>query len=950
MTDPPIQTAAPPLERDAELAALRDAVVRAAAGSGELVVVEAAAGLGKSRLLDEAAACAAGAGLDVLSARGMELERAFPFGVALQLFAPALARLDDAERAELLTGAARLAAPLFEEGGRSAHDAPSAAGDFSVMHGLYWLASNLAERAPLALLVDDAHWADEPTLRLCVYLAQRIDELPVALIVAARPGEPGAPTALLEALSEHRLGHRLRPAPLSEDAVGAVVAEATGAEPDHRFTAACAGLSGGNPYLLGALLTAANVAGLRPVAADAPRVQELAPEGVLRALSARLARLPASATALARAVAVLGDDARLRHAAALADLGLDDAARAADALAAADVLCPGEPLAFVHPLARAAVVAAIAEPDRAAAHLRAAELLRAEGAPAERLAAHLIEAPPSGREWIVESLRAAAAHSLALGAPDAAAAALRRALEEGVGAPGAVVLELARAEATAGIPSASARFAEAARVLEAPGDRADALRALARTRIVGGDHRGASAAYKAALAELGAEDPGLAAHLRAEQLVVAALDPAHPPDEEAIEAIVRHDRVGATPAGRALLATLAVHELYAGAPRDRVLALADRALSDGALLDDEGARETSVYGVVIALIIGEQLSRADDLLSDLIAGARERGSVMGLASASYSRSWTRLIAGRVAEAVDDAQQAVDAGEHGWRMFLPGAYGVLTHALLDAGEVEEAERQLREAEAIEGAETAGSIQVLDARGRVHMVRDRSAAAAADFLAAGELAGPQRNPLVFATWRSNAGIALARTGERARARELVEEELVLAREFGAPRGIGVALRALGLIEADGRGLELLAESAEVLEGSEALLERARSLVAYGAALRREGRRKDAGAALGEALEIARAGGAGEVERRATEELAAAGPRAQRASRRGREALSPAERRVAQLAAEGWSNREIAEELFVTRKAVEWHLHNAYGKLGIASRKELPEALALPTPRAG
>jgi predicted ATPase len=191
MTDPFVQTAAPPLERDAELGALGEAVAAAASGSGELVVVEAPAGLGKSRLLDETAVRAAAAGLDVLSARATELERSFPFGVALQLFRPALARLGERERAGVLAGAARLAAPLFGEAGRAANGhrpAPrgrsAERGDFSVMHGLYWLASNLADRAPLALLVDDAHWADEPSLRLFVYLAQRIDELPVALVLA----------------------------------------------------------------------------------------------------------------------------------------------------------------------------------------------------------------------------------------------------------------------------------------------------------------------------------------------------------------------------------------------------------------------------------------------------------------------------------------------------------------------------------------------------------------------------------------------------------------------------------------------------------------------------------------------------------------------------------------------------------------------------------------------
>jgi DNA-binding CsgD family transcriptional regulator len=299
----------------------------------------------------------------------------------------------------------------------------------------------------------------------------------------------------------------------------------------------------------------------------------------------------------------------------------------------------------------------------------------------------------------------------------------------------------------------------------------------------------------------------------------------------------------------------------------------------------------------------------------------------------------------VADAADDAQQAVDAGAHGWRTFLAGAHGALTHALLDAGDLEAAAEQVARAEELVAREDVQSMQLLDARGRVRAARGRHADAAADFLAAGELAAGQRNPLLYATWRSNAGLSLARVGEAGRARELIEEELELARAFGAPRGVAVALRALGVVEGGDSGLERLRDAVDVLDGSEAVLERMRSLVEYGAALRRAGRRTDATRALADALALAREGGAGAIERRASDELAVTEPRARRGTaRRGLAALSPSERRVTRLAADGLTNREIAEELFVTRKAVEWHLGNAYAKLGIHSRKELPDALTV------
>lgn len=931
------------LERDAELGAIEAALRDAAAGSGRLVVVEGPAGIGKSRLLDEAVERARGE-VAVLRARAMELERDYAFAVALQLFEPAVAAVGSGAGETAFRGAAQRAAPLFATTG--ADRLPEAPHEFSIIHGLYWLAANLADEQPLAIVVDDAHWADEASLRFCAYIAERIDELPITLVLALRRGDLGPNDELLRSLGAHSAAEVLRPAPLSGAAIATLASARLGTTPDEEFVAALADLTGGSPYFARELLAAAAEAGLSPVAAAAARVRELAPEGVLRAVARRLAALPPAATALARAVAVLGDEAKLQHAASLAGLTVEAAAEAADALADLEMMDAGERLSFRHALTTAAVDAGVPRAARAAAHLRAAEMLRDEGTPPDRLAAHLLAAPAGGRAWVVDALRAAARRTMALGAPAAAIAQLRRALDEPPtpDARADVLYELAAAETLVGDPAAAEHLAEAALAATEPRERVERLRELARTRVSLGDRGGARAAYSDAIAVLGDDDRELTAHLRAERLVVAALDQVERPEAGTVERILADEGTGATAAGRTLLASLAVHELYAGAPRDRVLALADRALAGGALLDDEGAETTSLYGIYLVLFVCEALTRADELMSVVVDRARRAGSVVGVASASYSRAWGRLIAGRVTDAVDDAQQAVDAGRQGWRQFRTGAFSVLTHALLDAGDLEGAERALAEAEEIERAGDVTDIQLVDARGRVHVRRGRHAEAAAAFLHAGELAGPQRNPLVFATWRSNAAIALARSGDRERARDLVEAELELAHAFGAPRGLAVALRAQGMIEAGDLGLRLLNDSLDVLEGSEAGLERMRSLYELGAALRRGGRRRDAGRLLGEALELARQGGAGEIERRAAEELEVAGARAVRASRRGRDALSPSERRVVQLAASGLSNREIAEELFVTIKAVEWHLRNAYAKLGISSRRELPDALRI------
>jgi DNA-binding CsgD family transcriptional regulator len=162
------------------------------------------------------------------------------------------------------------------------------------------------------------------------------------------------------------------------------------------------------------------------------------------------------------------------------------------------------------------------------------------------------------------------------------------------------------------------------------------------------------------------------------------------------------------------------------------------------------------------------------------------------------------------------------------------------------------------------------------------------------------------------------------------------------WGTARAIGMALRAAGLVHGGARGLELLAESVAVLEGSPARLEHARALTDFGAAVRRSGRRSDARAPLRQGLDLAEACGAAPLAERARHELRAAGGRPRRPRLSGAEALTASERRIAAMAVEGLSNPEIAQALFVTKKTVEAHLGSAYRKLGIHSRAELAVAL--------
>jgi ATP/maltotriose-dependent transcriptional regulator MalT len=157
------------------------------------------------------------------------------------------------------------------------------------------------------------------------------------------------------------------------------------------------------------------------------------------------------------------------------------------------------------------------------------------------------------------------------------------------------------------------------------------------------------------------------------------------------------------------------------------------------------------------------------------------------------------------------------------------------------------------------------------------------------------------------------------------------------------VGRALSTLGAVRGGDSGLEELGEAVEVLRGSQAVLLRARALVDYGGALRRSGKRKASRGPLREGLDLAERLGARALAGRAREEVQAAGARPRRTALQGVESLTPRERQVVDLAAQGRSNREIAEALFVTLKTVEWHLRNGYEKLGVASRRELRPALA-------
>ncbi|HEV2727498.1 MAG TPA: AAA family ATPase, partial [Solirubrobacterales bacterium] len=270
-------------ERRGELDQLDAQITQAAGGQGCLAVVEGPAGIGKSRLLAEARSRAEGA-MRVLSARGSELEGEFPFGVVRQLFDPELAV--PGRKEALLGGAAGSAAAVFGELDAAGDGAEGAS--FAALHGLYWLVLGLAEEGPLLISVDDLHWCDRPSLMFLTYLARRLEDRPILLLTGLREAEPGNDPALLGELVHDPAATLVRPGPLGEAGVSALIEERLATAPEQEFVAACVESTGGNPLLLTQLVMALGSEGVNPDGEHVSHVAAIGPRAVSRTVLVRL--------------------------------------------------------------------------------------------------------------------------------------------------------------------------------------------------------------------------------------------------------------------------------------------------------------------------------------------------------------------------------------------------------------------------------------------------------------------------------------------------------------------------------------------------------------------------------------------------------------------------------------------------------------------------------------
>jgi DNA-binding NarL/FixJ family response regulator len=650
-----------------------------------------------------------------------------------------------------------------------------------------------------------------------------------------------------------------------------------------------------------------------------------------------------------RAISVLGDTASVLEAARLADLDDDAAVRAADLLIELAILKPADGLAFAHPIVESAIYEYIGPHERARMHGRAARLLFERLAADERIAAQIMKSEPSGEPWRIERLRRVAGRALAQGAPAAAVTWLTRALAESPvpAVRSELLLELGSAELRLGMPEALDHLRDAFAGVGHSALLATAARQLANAYSMAGNIDAALASLDSAIARVARHDREVALVLEAE-LAAKSQQAGERVRAAAATRLARLGHLdGSTPGERLVLASLAFEEARASESEREAVRCIDRGLGGGGWLDQQPDVVGPFYALVIGLLGTDALELAQTTLERALTEARERGSSPAAAFLIAHRGWFHLRGGDLALAEADARTALDMlNAHGIRLGGKFALALLVEALVGKGHVEAAEEAMRtHAPETDIPPGLANDRLLEARALLRIARRQWRSGLDDHIEFGrrdERSGAA-NPLA-SRWRTQACLAFHAAGEDDAARRLIAEELDRARRWGAASGIGIAMRAAALIDHDKAAfVERLSEAAIVLQGSPATLAYAHCLVDLGAAHRRANRRAEARGILEKGLKLARRCGADVLVERADVELRAAGGRSSDPDKVGLEQLTASERRVAQLAATGQSNPQIAQALFVTRKTVETHLGRIYSKLEIAGRADLAGALA-------
>lgn len=920
------------IERELPLARIDGLVKRAAEGRGACMVVRGQAGIGKTALLDAAAARCRASGLTVLRACGDQLLVAESHALSAELIAALLdepgAGVPADVRRDTAVAIGAQATSAWEELGPAQ----------SALIAIRRLVFETAAATPLALIVDDAHWADEASAAWMVHLATRLRDRPVLLLLAVRSGDDLA----WARLDDHPDVHEIALRPLSADAITQLLEQTLGTGVDPGFAAACHEASGGLPFLAAQLAHSCAEERIAPTAEHRDAVATLAPVGIARASLVRVAHTVEGARSLARAVSILGPDASPGLAARLAGLTVVDASQAVDALEDGGLLAPGRPLTFVHPLVGSAISADTPGGERARLHGRAARLLSDSGAPAERVATHLARNECLADPWAAEVLLAAARSALRRGAPGAAMELAARALAEPPPPQMRVDLQLLLGVAALRADRAAQACAalQAALALSAdPLKRGEIAVELSVALLVAGRAADMARLCDELQDELTASDPDALLCLRAYDR------PGETPAQvdERLSQLLPLD--GNTRGERLVLAALGHARAAAGSLRATDVAglLAPALMAVGGSETRKGRTdERANFRACLALGWCE-----DEMFDTVVAKLPQAGSRPGYADAymGWWRADRELAAGRLDSAATHARCALEVADAFPEMTANAAQGsrlVLTQIASWRGCPDDLRHWA-------GASPAAPhLCWPDADPRLTAAllaraEGRFEDAAELLIAHGDWceAAGWTNPAA-ASWCFEAIAVLHLAGRASEAFALAERIVRRAESFGAPTTLARALLASSVTVPPDQSVTSLERAAELADDPRYAMHRILVDHALGAALRRDGRRARAREPLRRALDGAIVAGAHGLAEIIREELDATGARVRRERLDGVEALTPAECRVAGLAAGGCSNREIARRLFVTLRTVEMHLTSVYAKLGIGGRPQLADAL--------
>ncbi|WP_369241390.1 AAA family ATPase [Streptomyces sp. R21] len=903
---------------------------------GALLAFAGRAGIGKTTLLAEVRRRAALKGCTVLSARGGDQEQGVAFHVARQLLQPQLAGTPESELRAQLGSWYAIVGPALGLCAAAEGAPPDQQG---LRDGLDWVLTHLAvQRAPMVLVLDDAHWADPESLSWLAAFAPRAEELPLLLVVGYRPDELPDHAEAFRGLPG-RAGQRpLDLEPLSAAAVARLVRESLGTQADDAFCRECWAVTAGNPFEAVELTAKVRDRGLVPTEAGAHLLRDLAAAVKGSGLIARLERLGTSTVRFAWACAVLGTEIPPPLAAAVAGLGSEEAADAADALRGARILTGADTLEFVHPLIATAVYRAIPGGVRVALHGQAAWCLIDAGLGPSAAARHLLETHPDGDSWVVQQLRAAAGETVRAGAPDAARRYLARALREpppfeqraGVlyelgcasllTEPATTVNHL-RAALEEPVPDPELRHHIVYRLSQvlAHSDRlGEASDTLAREIPVTGDAR-------------------VRLRMQSEQFMWDAFRADEPNSPARSRRLTRlADRLtGRDLTERYIIGLRAWDATLRGEPAHVALGHAERALAGGlGWAEADHGFEVPVL-VALTFMYADRPGRTEELFAAGIADFERQGWHGAHLAFGYTLlGYVRFRRGRLAEAEDFGRAGLRLAERVGRGVpaLWYAVGVLIEVLIARGRITEA-AQIAEEYAF-GEPFPAAVVFPDAQtvhGELLLACGLTKDAAAELAAAGRRLDPRgmRNP-AWCPWQLHLARAESHDApERAVATAL--EAVARARQFGAPSAIGQALRAAAEVSSGSSRIKLLEESVSHLERSPAAYELACALVALGTELRRAGRSREAAEHLYRGLDAAVQCGADGLVEDARDELAASGLRPRRLHSTETDTLTARERTAAGLTVRGRSTAEIAEELDTDEVAVVRLLSAVFRKVG-------------------